>query len=214
MISVRSLSKCFGETKALSGVTFDVAQGERLALLGPSGSGKTTLLRLIAGLDLPDSGEILIAGRLVSDPGRALAPHLRGVGFVFQRTTLWPHMTVAANIRYGLEGLPREEVRRRVGALLEDLFIAGLEGRYPAQLSGGEARRVELARALAPRPSLLLMDEPLTNLDEALKSRLLELIISAVEAVGSTLLYVTHEAGESRRISHRVLRLEEGRIVP
>ncbi len=214
MIKVRNLTKRFAEEEALSGVTFDLEAGERLALFGPSGSGKTTLLRLIAGLDLPDEGEIFIDGRLVSDAGRALAPHLRGIGFVFQRTTLWPHMTVAGNISYGLHGVPREEVHRRLRELMEGLCIAGLESRFPAQLSGGEARRVELARALAPRPRLLLMDEPLTNLDDALKTRLLGLMLDTLEAEGSTLVYVTHEAEEAGRISHRVLRLKAGRIVP
>jgi iron(III) transport system ATP-binding protein len=213
MIRVQDLGKRYGGVRALDGVSFEAGAGERLALLGPSGSGKTTLLRVVAGLELPDAGQIFIWDRLVSEPGRGVPPHLRGIGFVFQASTLWPHMSVRGNIAYGLAGWPREQMRARLAELIEQMSLQGLESRFPAQLSGGEARRVELARALAPKPSTLLMDEPLTNLDPELKTRLLDLIRGSAEREGATLMYVTHVAEEAESIADRVLQIAQGRLV-
>jgi len=212
MIRVRQLSKSFGQAKAVDNITFSLAAGESLVILGPSGSGKTTLLRLVAGLEMPDDGEVSINGQLASKPGWVLAPHQRGIGFVFQAPCLWPHMTVSQNILFGLGRLSREEARRRLDELLEQTALSGLERRYPSELSGGEARRVAVARALAPRPRCLLMDEPLTNLDEHLRARLLALIRETVEQQGSCLLYVTHDRDEMAQISGRVLALKGGRL--
>jgi iron(III) transport system ATP-binding protein len=213
MIRVHDLVKRYGGVTALDGATFQVMAGERVVLLGPSGSGKTTLLRLLAGLEMPDGGQVFFDDRLVSEPSRAVPPHLRGVGLVFQRTTLWPHMTVAGNISYGLAGWPREEIRSRLTELMNRMSLEGLAGRFPAQLSGGEARRVELARALAPKPPILLMDEPLSNLDPDLKARLLDLIRAATRRESATLLYVTHVAEEAEAIADRILRIDKGRLV-
>jgi iron(III) transport system ATP-binding protein len=212
MIAVASLSRWYDGVRALEDVSFEIASGAALAVVGPSGSGKTTLLRLIAGLELPDSGEVLLDGRAASRPGWALAPHRRGVGFVFQSPALWPHMTVAQNILFGLRGLPHAEARARLEALLDQTGLKGLERRYPHQISGGQARRVALARALAPRPRFLLLDEPLTNLDTRLKEEMLELILAAARHTAATLLYVTHQMDEATRVARRVLRLEAGLV--
>jgi len=212
MIVVSRISKSFGEAMAVDSVSFEVPPCESVAILGPSGSGKTTLLRLIAGLELPHAGEVYIDGALVSKPGWGLAPHLRSIGFVFQSPTLWPHMTVAQNILYGLHRVPGDEARSKLRELLRQMSLSGLEGRRPDQLSGGEARRVALARALAPEPRRLLMDEPLTNIDPDLKARLLDLIKDAVARTKACLVYVTHDENEAGELSERVLRLRNGRL--
>ncbi len=205
-IEVRGLAKSFGApirgergalgnrvgrspaVKAVDAVSLDLAPSARLAVLGPSGCGKTTLLRLIAGLEVPDAGEILIRGKVVSRPGWALQPGRRGLGFVFQEPALWPHMTVAGNVLFGLHGLTKDVSRRRLGQLME---LIGLQGdsrsRYPHQLSGGEARRVALARTLAPRPHCLLLDEPRPTWIPESKARMLDLINRAAQLSGAAI---------------------------
>jgi ABC-type Fe3+/spermidine/putrescine transport system ATPase subunit len=210
MIEVRYLSKSFGDVRALDQVSFSVSAGDSLVILGPSGSGKTTLLRLVAGLEIPDQGEIFIDGKLASEPGWVLSPYQRGIGFVFQTPALWPHMTVAKNILFGLNGMPQREASNRLDELLVQTGLAGLERRYPSQLSSGQARRVALARTLAPKPRGLLMDEPLTNVDPDLKGQLLAMIKKNIGQDGTCLLYVTHDADEAREISERVLVLKDG----
>jgi len=204
-----------GARAVLDGLTLAVAAAERVMVLGPSGSGKTTLLRLLAGLDAPDAGVIEIDGRLASMAGRVVvAPHARGVGMVFQSAALWPHMTAAQNIGFGLGGRPGFDVRARVAEMLERVGLAGMGERYPDQLSGGEARRVALARALAGDPRLLLMDEPLTSLDPDLRSAMLDLVDRMVAASGASLVYVTHVADEAAKLAGRVVVLEGGRLRP
>jgi iron(III) transport system ATP-binding protein len=212
MIRLSRVTKCFGRVKAVDDLTLVIDPGEIVVVQGPSGSGKTTLLRLIAGLELPDAGEIVIDGQTVSTPARATAPHSRGIGIVFQRCALWPHMTVAQNIRFALDGLSKVESAQHLNALLARTALEDLSSRYPGQLSGGEARRVALARALAARPRRLLLDEPLTNLDPDLRGHLLQVIQSYVQQVGATLLYVTHDEAEARDVGGRWVRLERGRI--
>ena len=212
MIRVVELAKRFGGVPAVAGVSFHLAAQETLAILGPSGRGKTTLLRLIAGLEIPDAGEIYLDGQLASRPGWALEPHRRGIGFLFQTPTLWPHMTVAQNILFGLHRLPRLAARERLQELLRQMELANLAHRFPYQISGGEARRVSLARTLAPQPPILLMDEPLINLDPALKHRLLQLIQETGRRQPATLLYVTHDRREAAQVSRNSLMLEQGRI--
>jgi iron(III) transport system ATP-binding protein len=232
IIEVRALSKSFGVgvrgwsqgradaperagvVKAVYEASFTLGREERLAVLGPSGCGKTTLLRLLAGLEIPDAGEILIQGQVASRPGWVLPPGRRGLGFVFQEPALWPHMTVAAHVLFGLHGMSKDEARRRLAELMELTGLEGLEGRYPDQLSGGQARRVALARTLAPCPRCLLFDEPLTNLDEESKTRMLELIDRAAQLSGAALLYVTHNRGEAEGLGASVMRMEEGRLAP
>ena len=166
-VDIRNVALSFGSTQVLRDVTLAVAPGEFFALLGPSGSGKSTLLRLIAGFNRNQSGQVLIAGRDVS----AIPPWQRNVGMVFQSYALWPHMTVAQNVAFGLEErkLPRDEIRRKVAAVLELVELTGLEARRPGQLSGGQQQRVAIARTLAIEPQVLLLDEPLSNLDAKLR---------------------------------------------
>lgn len=211
-IEAEQVSKRYGQQWALHDVTLRVEQGQIMVLQGPSGSGKTTLLRAIAGLIPIDEGEILLGGRTVSDPYRQVPAFQRDLGFVFQTSALWPHMTVERNVTFGIDHLPKEEKRVRVRQLLQRMDIGRLGQRYPHEISGGEARRVAVARALAPQPRYLLMDEPLTNLDPELHVSLLELIREQVAATGATVLYVTHGTEEGSSIGDGQIRLDKGRI--
>ncbi len=213
MIQICHLTKFYGKARALEDVSLQVTTPEPLVILGPSGSGKSTLLRLIAGLEMPDAGEIHINGSPASRPGWALPPHRRNIGFVFQTPALWPHMTVAGNITFGMNGLSQDRMRDRLRELLEGFDLHGLGGRYPDELSGGEARRVAIARCLAPEPRYLLMDEPLTNLDRELKRKALARIACAVRDTRAFLVYVTHDPDEARKLSGRVIFLDAGRVV-
>ena len=206
MIELRDMTKHFGDTVALEGVSMTLARGESLSVLGPSGSGKTTLLRLIAGLEMPDRGQVLLGDEVVSRPGWVMPPHLRGMGFVFQQPALWPHMTVARNVAFGLGG-PADA---RLDEVLEQAGLTALRDRLPGELSGGEARRVALARALAPQPNWLLLDEPLTNLDAEAKDEMLDLIGAVARDTGAGLIYVTHDETEATLIATRIVRLRDG----
>lgn len=206
-LDIRGLAKAYGAVKVLEGLALTVPSGGRVVILGPSGSGKTTLLRLIAGLDLPDAGEVLLDDAVMSAPGWAAPPSARKVGMVFQTPALWPHMTAAENIHFGLGRLERAAARQRVGELLAALGLEEMAGRYPHELSGGEARRVALARALAPQPALLLLDEPLTNLNVALKAKVHAVLEAHLAAQQPTLVYVTHDPAEAESIGGQVLTL-------
>ncbi len=212
MIELNNISKTFGVHRAVDRVSFTIPDHAKVVLLGPSGSGKTTLLRLIAGLEIPDTGTITMDGRLVSSPDFIVPPSERSVGFVFQSGALWPHMTVADNIRFPLGDVTPAEQQQRTRTLMERMRILPLADRYPDQISGGEARRVALARALAPRPATLLCDEPLTNLDRTLREDLLLLIIESVQVAGSRMLYVTHDEHEAEKIDGTIIRFVKGSI--
>jgi iron(III) transport system ATP-binding protein len=212
MIELAGISKSFGNYPAVSNVSLSIPDHARIALLGPSGSGKTTLLRLIAGLEIPDAGTISLDGRTISSPEYVDPPSNRSIGFVFQSAALWPHMTVSQNILFGLDPLPEKEQKQRRGILLERLKITHLKERFPDQISGGEARRVALARALAPQPSTLLFDEPLTSLDRELRDDLLSLITETVRATGSAMVYVTHDEYEAEYVADTIIRFEKGSI--
>ncbi|MEI7857437.1 MAG: ABC transporter ATP-binding protein [Methanomicrobiales archaeon] len=213
MIELEDVSKSFGNYPALSKVSLTIPDHARIALLGPSGSGKTTLLRLIAGLEVPDAGTISSDGRIISSPEYVLPPYERSIGFVFQSAALWPHMTVSDNILFGLDHLPETEQQQRLLTLLERMQITSIKDRFPDQISGGEARRVALARALAPRPATLLFDEPLTNLDRKLRDDLLSLISESVLETGSTMVYVTHDEYEAECVADTIIRFDKGTII-
>ena len=215
MVTLSSVTKSYEGGEVLSDVSLAIEKGERLVILGPSGCGKTTILRLIAGFIAPDRGEVAIEGEVVSRAARILVPPARrGLGMVFQDLALWPHLTVMGNVAFGLKmkRVPRAERERRV---LELLRLVGLEeyaDRKPAELSGGQQQRVALIRALALRPRVLLMDEPLSSLDEELNAKLRREIVGIQEKLGVTLVYVTHDREETREIATRVIRMRKGRI--
>lgn len=210
ILHIENISKSYGKVSAVRNFSIKVNQETRLTIMGPSGSGKTTLLRLIAGLETPDDGYIYMNGSLVSSNKLVLAPHLRQLGFVFQTPALWPHMTVTENITFGLNNLQRVDQENRAFELLASMKIEHLSARYPEQLSGGEARRVSIARALAPRPKCILMDEPLTNLDQDLKSTLLDIINKVILEHKISLLYVTHDLKEAQEISGDLIYINGG----
>ncbi len=215
---VSNLVKRFGSVTALDldGTRIEVEKGEIFVVIGPSGSGKTTLLRSIAGLEVPDKGEILIEGREVfnSQKGINIPPEKRGVGYVPQTWALWPHMRVWDNIAFGLKikKLPDNEIRKRVRAAAEALRIDHLLDRYPWQLSGGQQQRVALARALVLEPSLLLLDEPISNLDAALRDEAKVWIRATIKSLRITSLYVTHDIREALTIGDRIAVMSDGML--
>ncbi|MCO5331909.1 MAG: ABC transporter ATP-binding protein [Ilumatobacteraceae bacterium] len=198
----------FGERTVLDRVSLNVADGEVVALLGPSGSGKSTLLRVIAGLLVPDGGSVWVDGIDVS----AVPAHRRQIGMVFQDEQLFPHLTVAANVGFGLrmQGRPKGEIASRVAELLDLVGLPSLADRHVTKLSGGEAKRVALARSLAPQPRVLLLDEPLTGLDRDLHDRLAADLATLLRATGTTALLVTHDPDEAATIADRTVRWSPG----
>lgn len=209
-VRVKNISKAFGQTPALRDVSLEVQPHELFFLLGPSGCGKTTLLRLIAGFYEADSGELFLGDR----PMAGVPPHRRNTGMVFQNYALWPHMTVAQNVAYGLEvrSVPAEEKRRRVAEALDIVQMQPYAQRLPNQLSGGQQQRVALARALVIRPDVLLLDEPLSNLDAKLRLEMREEIRRIHAQTRITTVYVTHDQKEALSMANRVAVMREGRI--
>jgi len=210
MIELRGLSKTYGERAVITCLDLHMAPGETVAIEGPSGSGKTTLLRLIAGLERPDAGNIFLGGRCM---GPRDSPHLRGIAFLFQSSALWPHMSVSENIEFGLAHLSRAQRRMRSDWLLERVGLKGFAKRRPASLSGGEARRVALARALAPQLPILLLDEPTSNLNDDLREHILDVVAEERAAHGLTVLLVTHVPADADRLADRRLALRGGRLI-
>jgi sulfate transport system ATP-binding protein len=209
-IEARNVTKQFGEFVALDDVSVDVASGSLTALLGPSGSGKSTLLRVIAGLEVPDAGNVFISGREAT----ALAPQKRGVGFVFQHYAPFTHMTVRENVAFGLRirRRPRAEIRARVDELLELVQLAGLGDRYPAQLSGGQRQRMALARALAPEPEVLLLDEPFGALDARVRVELRSWLLKLHDEMHVTTIFVTHDQEEALELADSIVVMHRGRV--
>jgi putative spermidine/putrescine transport system ATP-binding protein len=209
-LSISGLTKRFGELTAVDELSLEIAEGELVSLLGPSGCGKTTTLRSIAGFVQPDAGAILFDGVDIT----SLAPERRNIGMVFQNYALFPHMTVRGNLYFGLEmrRIGREEMAERIGKVLDIVQLGGLEDRYPRQLSGGQQQRVALARALVIEPSVLLLDEPLANLDAKLREEMRFFIRSLQKRIGITTVYVTHDQAEAMIISDRIVVMFNGRI--
>ena len=211
-----SVSKSYGKQSALRDATFAVTVGENLAVLGSSGSGKSTALRLLAGLDTPGEGTVLLNGAVVSAPGRiVLPPHRRGVSLVFQDLALWPNLTAHENVMMGLAGLAlsRFAARARTVEALNVCGILELADRKPAAMSGGQQQRVALARAIAVRPTFLLLDEPYASLDLVLKSRLLAEVRSLAAAQAMTVILVTHDPMEAMSLCRSAVVLDQGRII-
>ncbi|CAH2214532.1 ABC transporter ATP-binding protein [Tepidibacter aestuarii] len=199
--------------KTIDNFNIDINKGEIIAILGESGSGKSTILRLISGLEVPSSGHIKVDNRVLVDKNYFLQPEKRGVGMVFQDYALFPHMTVGQNIKFGLKNMQLKEKEIRVKEVLNLVDLEGYEKRYPHELSGGQQQRIALARALAPQPSLLLMDEPFSNLDANLKSKIREELKKIIDKSGITSIFVTHDKEDAINIADRVIILKEGGIV-
>jgi ABC-type Fe3+/spermidine/putrescine transport system ATPase subunit len=213
-VELQDLRKEFNSVPAVCGISFSLQEREFVALLGPSGCGKTTTLRLIAGFEVPTGGEIRIRGQTVSGPGRFVPPEARNVGVVFQSYAVWPHMRVEANVGYPLKlrGLPTAVRRERTRRVLELVQLGGLEERFPHQLSGGQQQRVALARALNMEPAVLLLDEPLSNLDAQLRKEMRLEIKALQRRLGVTILYVTHDQEEALTMADRVAVMGRGVI--
>src|SRR6185503_3422643 len=201
-LELRSVAKRFGVVTAIERIDLEVGHGEFLTLLGASGCGKSTTLRIIAGLERPDEGEVILIGRPIQD----MPVHRREIAMVFQSYALFPHMTVAQNVAFGLEtrGVPTVEIVRRVREALKTVELSGLDERYPRQLSGGQQQRVALARALVTEPKVLLLDEPLSNLDAKLRDRLRVELRALQQKLQVTTIYVTHDQAEAMSLSDRI----------
>jgi iron(III) transport system ATP-binding protein len=215
-VALRNVTKRFASHRALDDVTLTVAACESVVVLGPSGCGKTTLLRLIAGLEVPEQGEIWLANVLAAAAGQSLlAPYRRGIGFVFQDLALWPHLTVAGNLKFVLDALkvPRAERDRRIDDALKLVRIDGFATRHPHELSGGEQQRVALARALVGSPRLLLLDEPLSSLDAELRAAMRSEVARLQRTLALPMVYVTHDREDATVLADWVIDMRAGRIV-
>jgi iron(III) transport system ATP-binding protein len=217
-ITIQNLSKTFGGGQgsfaALSALDLNIKDGEFVTLLGPSGCGKTTTLRLIAGYLTPDTGSIHVNDRLVSAPNAVIAPEARGMGMVFQNYAVWPHKTVYENVVFGLKlrKVASAEARRKVQEILAQVNLTGLENRYPNELSGGQQQRVALARSLVVEPDILLLDEPLSNLDAKLREHMRTELKALQRRTGITFVYVTHDQAEALALSDHIAVMDGGRL--
>ncbi len=217
-ITIRGLSKTFSsresDVAAVADVDLDIKDNSFVTLLGPSGCGKTTTLRLIAGYIVPDRGTIEIDGRLLSSPGAVVPPESRGMGMVFQNYAIWPHKNVFENVVFGLKvrKVPAAEARRKVADALALVNLSGLEARYPNELSGGQQQRVALARSLVVEPDILLLDEPLSNLDAKLRERMRSELKELQRRTGITFVYVTHDQAEALALSDQIAVMDSGRV--
>jgi iron(III) transport system ATP-binding protein len=213
-VSLAALEKRFGPTPAVDGVSLEIADGEFVAFLGPSGCGKTTLLRLIAGFEHADGGRIVLAGREVSGPGRHVPPEERRVGIVFQSYALWPHLDVGGNVGYALDvaGIKGAAHAERVSSALTTVGLAGYEKRRPAELSGGQRQRVALARCLAMEAAVVLLDEPLANLDVHLRASMIDEFAAFHQKTGATMVYITHDQGEAMALADRIAVMDHGKV--
>ncbi|WP_226681757.1 ABC transporter ATP-binding protein [Sutcliffiella horikoshii] len=214
-IQIRDLQFQYKNTKknTLDHIQVDINRGEIISILGKSGSGKSTLLRIIAGLENPTSGSMKINGDVMFDPRTFIVPEKRGIGVVFQDYALFPHMTVAQNIKYGLRRMNRKQKQERLEEMLNLINLAEYGQRYPYELSGGQQQRVALARALAPAPSLLLLDEPFSNLDAHLQEKIRDELKEILKKTGITSIFVTHDFADAKAIADRILYIDEGQLV-
>jgi ABC-type Fe3+/spermidine/putrescine transport system ATPase subunit len=213
-LALKSLSHLFGETAVVDRLNLEIASGEFVSLLGASGCGKTTTLRMVAGLIDPSEGTIEMDGKVISSPQRSVASEQRNMSMIFQSYAIWPHMTISENVAFGLKlrRLSKSEITRRVGEVLELVKMGHLMQRYPGELSGGQQQRVALARAVVVRPDVLLLDEPLSNLDAALRHDMRREIRKLHDELRITTLYVTHDQSEAMSTSDRIAVMNGGRI--
>jgi len=213
-VELRGLTKRFGDAAVVDNVSLTVEHGRLVCLLGPSGCGKTTTLRLIAGFVEPSAGEIRVGGELVSTPARTLPPERRNMSMIFQSYALWPHMTVAENVAYGLKlrKVDRETIKRKLAAILGTTHLAALADRYPSELSGGQQQRVALARALIVEPQTLLLDEPLSNLDANLREEMRFEVRRLHDEYRYTTVYVTHDQSEAMTTADLIAVMNAGKI--
>jgi iron(III) transport system ATP-binding protein len=221
ILNLDKISKVFSNHShpVVNNVSFSLDRGELLGLLGPSGCGKTSLLRIIAGFEQPSTGTVELAGKVVNCLNCWIPPEQRNTGMVFQDYALFPHLSIGENIAFGLKGknnnlgrLKGESVKKRVAEVLELVGLSGLEKRYPHQLSGGQQQRIALARALAPQPALILLDEPLSNLDAQVRIRLREEVRCILKAAGTSAIFVTHDREEALAISDRIAVMRQGKL--
>ena len=215
-IVLERISKSFGKRVVVNDLSLRIDKAERLVLFGPSGCGKTTVLRLVAGLETPDRGTIELRGRIVASSGKIIAPpEERSVGMVFQDLALWPHMSVRGNLMFGLRGrgISQTEADVRVHDMLHRVRLETRVHEKPHELSGGEQQRVALARALVMQPSILLMDEPLSNLDQSLKEAIIADLLRLHAQIGFTLVYVTHDRAEANALASKTLLMSEGQLI-
>lgn len=213
MLELENISLRFDNDQVIRNVSFEVEEGELVCLLGPSGSGKTTILRLIAGFEKPETGIIQLNGQTVSSKGQALSPQKRNVGFLFQDYALFPHLTVAENISYGLSGQNKKQIKEQTWEMLNQIRLLDHADKYPHELSGGEQQRVALARARAPQPSLLLLDEPFSGLDTSLRGKLRLETREVLKTKGATAIMVTHDPEEAMLMADRIILMRDGNVV-
>ncbi|MCF1709260.1 ABC transporter ATP-binding protein [Tabrizicola sp. J26] len=212
-LSLLGVSRSYGPVAALDGISLQVGMGEVVCLLGPSGCGKSTLLRVIGGVERADGGTMELGGRPIFGPHLFVEPEDRSIGFMFQDYALFPHLTVAQNVAFGLRGSGKAAIASRSTEVLEVAGVAHLSERYPHMLSGGEQQRVALARALAPRPAILLMDEPFSNLDQGLRDTVRAETLRLLRSLGTTTIIVTHDPQEALAAGDRLVLLRDGRVV-
>ncbi|MCA0401084.1 MAG: ABC transporter ATP-binding protein [Proteobacteria bacterium] len=212
-LTFEKITRVFGEKAAVDEVSFTAGNGEVICLLGASGCGKSTLLRLAAGIEVPDSGRILLDGKEIAGPTRFVEPEDRGIGLVFQDYALFPHLDALGNVMFGLGDLPKREALSIADAALRRVGLGARMRAHPHELSGGEQQRVALARAVVPRPRVLLMDEPFSNLDRRMRDQVREETIGLLRETGATALIVTHDPEEAMRIADRIVLMREGRLV-
>ncbi|WP_059173264.1 ABC transporter ATP-binding protein [Bacillus sp. FJAT-27445] len=213
-IQIKDLNYKYKNAKeaVIKNFCLDIERGEIVSILGESGSGKSTILRLIAGLECPQDGSINICGETVCNRSCFIAPEKRGIGFVFQDYALFPHMTVAKNILFGLKKKSRKEKRERLDEMLNLVNLSDYANRYPHELSGGQQQRVALARALAPEPSLLILDEPFSNLDAGLQEKIRGELRAIIKKTGITSIFVTHDQEDAHAMADRIVYIENGKV--
>ena len=213
LVEIKNLSFAYGGNKILRDITVSIPANSLTAIMGQSGCGKTTLIRLIAGLETPHGGEIIINGKTVSAPQKITPPSQRGIGYIFQNLALWPHLTVKQHIAYVLSSEKTENTEKKIKETANFFKLDAHLNKYPHQLSGGQKQLLALARSMAPNPSLVLMDEPLTGMDPVLKEYVLDFILKIKSSLQTTIIYVTHDSREIEKTADKIVMMKDGKII-